>query len=54
MKDLMNFDDNLAGLFREKPSEYLKIFESAIETIYRVDYYDQGEHGFEPQPKFQL
>lgn len=40
MKDLNAFDDTLSMQFRNQPSEFMKIFESAIETIYRVDYYN--------------
>lgn len=32
----------------------MKVFETAIETIYRVDYYDDQDPDMEPAPKFQL
>ena len=41
MQDLVNFDDTLNVSFRNNPTEYIKVFESAVDNIYRVDYYDE-------------
>jgi DNA replicative helicase MCM subunit Mcm2 (Cdc46/Mcm family) len=54
MRDLINFDDHLASRFRENPSNCTKHFEEAIETIYKVDYYNPEDPDSDPDPKFQL
>jgi len=33
---------------------YLKVFEKAVEIIYRTDYYDESNLDMEPSPKFQV
>ena len=52
MGHLGSFDDQLYSSFQNNPTDYIKIFESAVETIYRVDYYDEANPDMEPAPKF--
>jgi len=54
IRDLNAFDEQLHNAFATNPTEYIKVFESAIQTIYRVDYYDENNLEMEPCPKFQL
>ena len=52
MQDLLAFDDQLSSQLRNSPTDYLKRFESAIETIYHNDYYDESDPSLEEHPKF--
>lgn len=54
MDHLHAFDDVLVKCFRNNPTDYIKIFESAVETIYRTDYYDETNPDMEIAPKFQV
>jgi len=54
MDHLHAFDDMLVKCFRNNPSDYIKVFESAVETIYRTDYYDEMNPDMEVSPKFQV
>jgi len=54
MDHLHSFDDVLVKCFRNNPSDYIKVFESAVETIYRTDYYDEMNPDMEVSPKFQV
>uniref|UniRef100_A0A7S3CJV1 DNA replication licensing factor MCM5 n=1 Tax=Strombidium rassoulzadegani TaxID=1082188 RepID=A0A7S3CJV1_9SPIT len=54
MEHLIAFDDGLVTAFRNNPAQYLKVFESAVEMIYRVDYYDDSDPDMDPAPKFQV
>jgi DNA replication licensing factor MCM5 len=54
MEHLNSFDDPLVTDFRKNPQEYIKVFESAVETIYKHDYYDESNPEMEPSPKFQV
>jgi DNA replication licensing factor MCM5 len=54
MDHLQAFDDGLVRCFRNNPSDYIKVFESAVETIYRNDYYDETNPDMEIAPKFQV
>jgi len=53
MEHLVAFDDPLVTLFRNNPTDYIKVFESAVQTIYRNDFYDEAE-GMDPNLKFQV
>ena len=47
MLHLTNFDENLAQAFRQNPSDFIKVFETAVATIYKNDFYDnQGKIEF--------
>ena len=50
VRDLNAFDETLYTAFKTNPSEYIKCFENAIETLYRVEYWENT--GLEPCPKF--
>ena len=52
VRDLNAFDEQLYTLFKNAPTDYIKVFEAAIETIYKVDYYDESNPAMEPCPKF--
>jgi len=52
MEHLNAFDDPLVTAFRNNPNSYIKVFEEAVETIYRNDYYDESNMDMEPAPKF--
>lgn len=52
MKDLLAFDEDLYQRFRDMPVDYIKVFESAIETIYRNDIYDPTNLELEESPRF--
>jgi DNA replicative helicase MCM subunit Mcm2 (Cdc46/Mcm family) len=54
MEHLHAFDDGLVRLFRNNPTDYIKVFESAVETIYRTDYYDEMNPDMEVSPRFQV
>ena len=54
MEHLHAFDDLLVRSFRNGPTDYIKVFESAVETIYRTDYYDESNPDMEISPKFQV
>lgn len=54
MRDLINFDDQLATLFRSEPAQYMRVFETAVETIYFNDYYDAEDEELDPNAKFQI
>ena len=52
MEHLTAFDDQLVTAFREQPSTYLKVFEQAVDTIYKTDYYDESNLDMDPSPRF--
>ena len=52
MEHLNAFDDPLVTAFRKNPTDYIKVFEEAVATIYKNDYYDQSNADMEPEPKF--
>lgn len=54
MEHLQAFDDDLVKNFRSNPQEYIKVFETAVETIYKTDLYDETNPDLEPSPKFQV
>jgi DNA replicative helicase MCM subunit Mcm2 (Cdc46/Mcm family) len=54
MEHLQAFDDDLVKLFRSNPQDYIKVFESAVETIYKTDFFDETNPDFEPSPRFQV
>ena len=54
VRDLNAFDEQLYNAFKTNPSDYMKVFETAIQTIYKVDYYDDTNPDMEICPKFQL
>jgi DNA replication licensing factor MCM5 len=54
MKHLHAFDEMLVRSFINNPTELIKVFESAVETIYRNDYYDEMNPDMDASPKFQV
>lgn len=54
LRDLQTFDEDLYMTFRNNPVEYIKVFEAAIETIYRNDIYDISNPDLEEAPRFQV
>lgn len=52
VQDLLAFDEDLYQRFRDMPVEYIKVFESAIETIYRNDIFDASNLELEESPRF--
>lgn len=51
-EQLEAFDEQLAQHFKTKPSDCIKVFESAVETIYRNDIYDEMNPDLPESPKF--
>ena len=47
MEHIQAFDDQLVSDFRSNPTDYIKVFESAVETIYKTDFYDEENHDME-------
>lgn len=54
IEHLMNFDEQLVSVFRQKPADYIKVFERAVEAIYRTDYMDELSPELYEAPKFQV
>jgi DNA replicative helicase MCM subunit Mcm2 (Cdc46/Mcm family) len=54
MEHLFSFDDELVKSFKSNPTDYVKLFESAVETIYKTDFYDEFAPDMEASPKFQV
>jgi DNA replication licensing factor MCM5 len=54
MEHLHAFDDILVRNFRNSPNDYIKVFESAVEIIYKTDYYDEMNPDMEVSPRFQV
>jgi len=54
MEHLQAFDDDLVKMFRSNPQDYIKVFESAVETIYKTDFFDETNPDLEPSPRFQV
>lgn len=54
MEHLHAFDDILVRNFRNNPNDYIKVFESAVEIIYKTDYYDEMNPDMEVSPRFQV
>jgi len=52
MEHLVAFDDPLVTQFRNNPNDYIKVFESAVQTIYQNDFYDETDPDLEPAPRF--
>lgn len=48
------FDEVLAQAFRNQPSDFIKVFETAVATIYKNDYYDEMNPNMDPLAKFQV
>lgn len=47
---LSHFDDMLAKEFRTVPDTYLKVFEKAVEEIYKNNIYDPMDENMEASP----
>ena len=54
MDHLHSFDDVLVKNFRNNPNDFIKVFESAVEIIYKTDYYDEMNPDMEVSPRFQV
>lgn len=54
MEHLFAFDDALVQDFKYNPTEYSKVFERAVETIYKTDFYDEMNPDMEESPRFQV
>ena len=54
MRHLQAFDEDLAEVFREKPADLIKVFETAVEVIYRNDIHDISNPDMEESPRFQV
>jgi DNA replication licensing factor MCM5 len=54
MEHMNAFDEMLVRSFRANPSDLIKVFESAVETIYRTDYYDEMNPDMDESPRFQV
>ena len=50
----MNFDEHLVSVFRQKPADYIKVFEKAVAAIYKTDYMDELSPELYEAPKFQV
>jgi hypothetical protein len=48
----MAFDEQLVSMFRNKPADYIKVFEKAVAAIYRTDYMDELSPDLHVTPKF--
>lgn len=46
MDFLMNFDEQLATVVRQRPKEYCEIFETAVRNVYINNYFDPNEDTF--------
>ena len=53
-EQLEAFDEQLASNFKNMPGDYLNVFETAVETIYRNDIYDEMNPDLPEAPKFQV
>lgn len=56
---LQNFDDNLTQCLRKNPAKYLPSFESAVQEVYRMNYYSGASGiadiaGVDNLPTFQV
>ena len=52
MEHIQAFDDQLVSDFRSNPTDYVKVFESAVGIIYKTDFYDESNPDMEESPKF--
>lgn len=52
IENLMAFDEQLVSLFRQKPADYIKVFEKAVAAIYKTDYMDELSPDLYKVPKF--
>jgi DNA replicative helicase MCM subunit Mcm2 (Cdc46/Mcm family) len=52
MEHLQAFDDELVANFRSNPTDYIKVFETAVEIIYKTDFYDEMNPDMESAPRF--
>ena len=50
----MAFDEQLVTMFRQKPANYIKVFEKAVASIYKTDYMDELSPDLYEVPKFQV
>ena len=50
----MAFDEQLVSMFRQKPTQYIKVFEKAVAAIYKTDYMDELSPDLYEVPKFQV
>jgi len=52
IENLVAFDEQLVSMFRQKPADYIKVFEKAVAAIYKTDYMDELSPDLHVVPKF--